>query len=58
MKGDFSMNISNKAKVIIAGLLAIIVACGIGFSDNLFKSNAVSTSLSDLKDISTLNSKR
>lgn len=48
------MNISNKAKVIIAGLLAIIVACGIGFSDNLFKSNAVSTSLSDLKDISTL----
>ena len=31
MKGDFSMNISNKAKVIIAGLLAIIVACGIGF---------------------------
>ena len=34
------MHISKNAKIVIAGLMAVLVACGIGFSDNIFKSNA------------------
>lgn len=45
------MNISKNMKLVIAGILAILVACGIGFSDKIFKSNAAI----DLKELSTLN---
>ena len=44
------MHISKNAKIVIAGLMAVLVACGIGFSDNIFKSNAAS----ELKSLSTL----
>ena len=44
------MQISKNAKIVIAAILAILTACGIGFSDNIFKSHAAS----DLKELSTL----
>lgn len=37
-------------KLVIASFLAIAIACGVGFSDRLFKSNAAA----DLKELSTL----
>ena len=45
------MNISKHTKIILAGLLAVLVACGFGFVDNMFNSSAATDTF---KDLSTL----
>ena len=45
------MNISKNVRIFLIAVSAILVTCGIGMKDNLFKSNAASNTLSDISTL-------